>query len=178
MSARELSTASDETLLGAVAGMFDAIDPLPARLVQGRADIAALAPQAPRPGGAAPSPAGARAFTIEIPPRTILLNANDRPNHYKRARIVKNLRTIAHQLAVIRRIPHLDRVEITGFVHPPDKRDRDPHNWYPTLKATIDGIRDAGVITNDTSEFLLRTDMQLGEKTRLLSFSLLIREVS
>lgn len=122
--------------------------------------------------------AAPREFRIEIPPRTVLLNANDRHHHYKRARIVKNLREIACQLAAIRRIPHLERVEITGFVHPPDKRDRDPHNWYPTLKAAIDGIRDAGVITNDTSEFLLRTDMQLGEKARYLSFSLLIREAS
>lgn len=160
---------SDEELLGALAGMFDAIDPPPPVLpVSGCARDALNHTIA----GAIP-----REYRIEIPPRTILLNANDRPNHYKRARIVKNLREIACQLARIRRIPHLERVEITGFVHPPDKRDRDAHNWYPTLKATIDGIRDAGVITNDTSEFLLRTDMQMGEKARFLSFSLLIREV-
>lgn len=118
-----------------------------------------------------------REFTIEIPPRTVLLNANDRPNHYARARIVKNLRTIAHQLAVIRRIPHLDRVEITGFVHPPDNRDRDPHNWYPTYKACVDGIADAGVISKDSSQFLVGSYMLLGPKARHLSFSLLIREV-
>lgn len=117
-----------------------------------------------------------REFTIEIPPRTLLLNANDRHNPYKRARIVKNLRTIAHQLAVIRRIPHLERVEITGFVHPPDKRDRDPHNWWPTYKACVDGITDAGVITKDSSEYLVGSAMLLGGKARYLSFSLLIRE--
>lgn len=144
----------------------------PARSAR-RADGAAPAGRTPA-GAGAPSP---RAFTIEIPPRTILLNANDRPNHFARARIVKNLRTIAHQLAVIRRIPHLDRVEITGFVHPPDNRARDPHNWHPTLKAGIDGIRDAGVITDDSSRFVVRTDMLLGAKARFLSFSFEIREL-
>jgi hypothetical protein len=119
-----------------------------------------------------------RAYTIEIPPRTVLLNANDRPDHFRRARIVKNLRTVAHQLAVIRRIPHLERVEITGFVHPPDGRRRDPHNWYPTLKASIDGIVDSGVILDDSSEIVVRTDMQLGDRARYLSFSLLIQEVA
>ena len=43
MSARELSTASDETLLGAVAGMFNAIDPTPT--VPSPAHLAALAAQ-------------------------------------------------------------------------------------------------------------------------------------
>lgn len=121
--------------------------------------------------------AAPREFTIEIPPRTILLNANDRPNHYARARVVRNLRTIAHQLAVIRRIPHLERVEITGFVHPPDARKRDPHNWYPTLKAGIDGIRDAGVITDDSSEYVTDGGVLLGAKARFLSFSFTIREL-
>lgn len=118
-----------------------------------------------------------RRYTIEIPPRTILLNANDRHDRYKRARIVKNLRTITHQLAVIRRIPRLERAVITGLVHPPDNRDRDPHNWYPTYKACVDGAVDAGVLAKDSAEFLVGSDMQLGEKARVLSFSLLIREV-
>jgi hypothetical protein len=135
-----------------------------------------LVPTVTPHGDAARGEGDLRQFIIAIPPRTVLLNANDRPNRYARARIVKNLRTIACQLAVIGRIPHLDRVEITGFVHPPDNRDRDPHNWYPTLKATIDGTVDAGVISKDTSAFLIRADMQLGEETRYLSFSLLIRE--
>jgi crossover junction endodeoxyribonuclease RusA len=157
------------------------------------ADSQALAAGAPRPA-ASPTPPPAcvgdstrvrpkktvqgepGTFTIEIPARTKLLNLNDRPNHYARARTVKNLRTIAHQLAVIRRLPHLERVSITGFVHPPDNRDRDPHNWSPTLKAATDGIVDAGVITDDSSQYLIRTEMLLGAKTRFLTFSLLIRE--
>ena len=118
-----------------------------------------------------------REYRIEIPPRTTLLNANDRPNRYERARIVKNLRTIAHQLAVIGRVPRLERAVIIGLVHPPDNRDRDPHNWYPTYKACVDGTVDAGVLVKDSAEFLVGSDMQLGGKARYLSFSLLIREV-
>lgn len=187
-------TATDERLLAQVSGMFDAIDPAPpvdtralaeaaayrAVLVTGCADLAALTQAPAAPGVARESAEEAqtpRAYTIQIPPRTILLNANDRPHHMKRARIVRNLRDITRQLAVIRRLPHLERVEIIGFVHPPDSRRRDPHNWYPTLKACIDGTVDAGVISDDDATRLVRTDMQLGAKTRPLSFSLLIREV-
>lgn len=152
------------------------MSPQPPAAVPAWAAAGQTPPPAPGPHPARGEGA-TRQYTIEIPPRTILLNANDRPDRYKRARIVKNLRTIAHQLAVIRRIPHLGRVEITGFVHPPDNRDRDPHNWWPTYKACVDGIADAGVISKDSSQFLVGSDMRLGPNARYLSFSLLIREV-
>lgn len=119
---------------------------------------------------------GPRTFTIAIPPRTVLLSANHRPGRYEQARTVRNLRTVAHQLAQIGRIPHLDRVEITGRVHPPDDRHRDPHNWALTLKACIDGLVDARVLTDDNSEVLVRTELVLGAPARFLSFSLEIQE--
>lgn len=118
-----------------------------------------------------------RTFTIAIPPRTELLSANDRLNRYVAARRVKNLRTIAHQLARIQRIPRLERVQIVGVVHPPNKKRRDPHNWAPTLKACVDGLVDAGVLADDNADVLVRTAFALGEGAQYLSFSLLIREV-
>lgn len=122
--------------------------------------------------------AGLREFTIAIPPRTVLLNANDRHPHWgPKYRIAQNLKTIAHQLAVIQRIPRLERATITGFVHPPDLHRRDPHNWSDTYKACVDGITAAGVLRDDSAEFLVGSDMLLGEKARYLSFSLLVREV-
>lgn len=120
-----------------------------------------------------------RTFTVAIPPRTELLSANGRLNRYVAARRVKNLRTVAHQLARIQRIPRLERVEVIGLVHAPnDGRRRDPHNWAPTLKACVDGLVDAGVLADDNADVLVRTAFALGEGAQYLSFSLLIREVA
>lgn len=35
-----------------------------------------------------------------------------------------------------------------------DRRRRDPHNYYPTVKAVIDGLVDAGVWPDDTPEWV------------------------
>jgi hypothetical protein len=36
----------------------------------------------------------------------------------------------------------------------PDRRRRDPHNLYPTIKAIIDGMVDAGCWPDDTPEYV------------------------
>lgn len=36
----------------------------------------------------------------------------------------------------------------------PGERRRDPHNWMPTVKAVIDGIRRAGIWPDDNSEWV------------------------
>lgn len=33
-------------------------------------------------------------------------------------------------------------------------RRRDPHNWYPTVKAVVDGLVDAGVFADDDEKHL------------------------
>ena len=35
-----------------------------------------------------------------------------------------------------------------------DNRRRDPHNYYPTVKAIVDGLVDAGLWPDDTPEFV------------------------
>lgn len=119
-----------------------------------------------------------REFTIEIPPRTVLLNANDTFKHWApKHAVVKNLRTIAQQLATIQRIPRLDRVLITGYLHPPNNIRRDPANWNLTLKACVDGVVSAGVLVDDSSDYVTDGGVQLGAKARYLSFSFTIREL-
>jgi hypothetical protein len=122
------------------------------------------------------TPTPPRAFTIEIPSRTILLNANDRMHWRRRNDHTQNLRNIAHQLAIIRRIPKLQRATITGFLDTPDDRRRDPANWHPTLKACIDGIVSAGVLPDDSAKYVTDGGIRLGVRTRVLSFSFEIRE--
>lgn len=35
---------------------------------------------------------------------------------------------------------------------------RDPHNWFPTVKAVIDGLVDAGLWPDDTSEYVITVE--------------------
>lgn len=47
------------------------------------------------------------------------------------------------------RIPAMDSAHIELHWVPADRRKRDSDNPYPTLKAAIDGLKDAGVISID-----------------------------
>lgn len=90
-----------------------------------------------------------RQWRIEFPPGQELLNANDRIHWSKRSRITKQLRSDAHLMARYLKIPRLERARITCLYEPPDSRRRDAGNWYPTFKAQIDGLVDAGVLADD-----------------------------
>lgn len=172
MTARDLSALSDDALMGALrAGASESV------LLEG-ADILTSADPIPAgvSDGARALVAG-RVFTIDIPPRTELLNLNRRPHYFKEARIAKNLRLVAFQLAKYRRIPRLDRAVITGYLHVPDNRRRDPANWQLTLKHCIDGVVDAGVLADDSAQYVTDGGVRLGAKTRYLSFSFEIREL-
>lgn len=105
----------------------------------------------PAPEGAPPArPAFLdRQWRIEFPPGQELLNANDRHHWSKRGRITKQLRSDAHLMARYLKIPRLERARITCLYEPPDTRRRDAGNWYPTFKAQIDGLVDAGVLADD-----------------------------
>jgi crossover junction endodeoxyribonuclease RusA len=117
-----------------------------------------------------------RRWVIDIPPGTILLNTNNRMHWAKQYRIKKNILEIAQQLATIQRIPHIERAIVTGLLHQPDRRRRDPHNWSLTYKEAVDGIVRAGVLTDDSSQYLTDGGIQDGEPAGRLSFSLLIEE--
>lgn len=80
------------------------------------------------------------------------LSANGRMHHMQEARIVKKVRAAAAEAAA--RLPALGkcRVTLTWFVN--INRRRDVDNLYPTLKALCDGLVDAGVVADDTPEFM------------------------
>ncbi|MFE7609227.1 hypothetical protein [Streptomyces celluloflavus] len=103
-------------------------------------------------------------YTVELPPGMELLNSNHREHHYRRARIVKALRAAAKEAAD--GLPALDAlgpVRIIAVVHPRDRRRRDPANWYPAVKAAVDGLVDAGVLQDDDHTRVIGPDMRLGE---------------
>jgi hypothetical protein len=65
------------------------------------------------------------------------------------------------------KVPKLDRVTIEAVLHPHDNRRRDPHNWYPSIKAAIDGIvRSGAVLPDDDSKHVLGVSVTLGAPVR------------
>lgn len=90
-----------------------------------------------------------RRFRIELPPGTALLSANGRENWHARAAVTKNLRETARVLARNAHVPPLGRVKVRVWYYPPDRRRRDTSNLFPSLKACLDGIVDAHIITDD-----------------------------
>jgi crossover junction endodeoxyribonuclease RusA len=105
-------------------------------------------------GPAAPDPP-LRTWTLDLPYRTPPLSLNGaRGNHYARARTVKQVRRLAGFLAQQARIPPLRRCSIELHYAPTDRRRRDPHNLVATLKPIEDGIVDAGVVPDDTAEYV------------------------
>lgn len=127
-------------------------------------------PATPAVAGARPAP-----FVITLPAGLTLLNSNQRLNFHDRRRITARLRGAATEavgecpalmdaLAAAKPDALFPRAHILGVLHPPSDGRRDPANWYPSFKAAVDGIVDAGVLEDDDHTRLLGPDMRLGEK--------------
>ena len=104
-----------------------------------------------------------RQWTIELPPGTQLLSANGREHWRHRAEVTAALRQAAGWLAYAQKIPRLDRAHVLAVYHPPDRRRRDPANLYPSVKACVDGLTDAGAWADDDAAHVAGPDMRLGD---------------
>jgi crossover junction endodeoxyribonuclease RusA len=119
-------------------------------------DVAAVVPRCPR----------CEAWVVRIPPPAKVMTSNQRPNHWVRAQLTKEWRTAAGWTFRSLNIPRLERVHIWVHWNAVDGRQRDPANCYPTVKACIDGITDAGVIPDDDAAHVIGPDMRLGQPCR------------
>lgn len=99
-----------------------------------------------------------------------LISMNDRDHWRQRSRRVKAWRAATHGAVAARR-PGASRWIAAGQSLPPgivhvqlpvpDSRRRDPHNYYPTIKAIVDGLVDAGLWPDDTPEWVTTTEPTL-----------------
>lgn len=117
-----------------------------------------------------------RTFTVALPVGTRLFTSNQRLHWRTRAKVTKAIRGAAMEAAF--GVPELQRAHITAVLHPHDKRRRDPANWYPAVKAAVDGIVDAGVLEDDDATRLVGPDMRLGPIVRGTQLVLHITEVA
>ena len=99
-------------------------------------------------------------WTIRLPWSTPPLSLNDRSHWRARAAKTQHVRRVTQQEALLAYHTHpltnwpLDRAAITLTYYPRDKRRRDRTNLVATYKACVDGCVDAGVIRDDTPEYL------------------------
>lgn len=132
--------------------------------------------------GAAPT----RSFTITLPAGLNLLNANQRPHYRHKAKLTSTIRAAAMEavadnpalmgaLAAAKPGPLFQRVHILGILHPATARKADPANWYPSFKAAVDGIVDAGLLDDDDHEHVVGPDMRLGSKVKRGQLVLVVR---
>lgn len=96
----------------------------------------------------------ARTWTIRLPYARPPLSLNDRMHWAAKSRLTREVRALTALRARQAGIPALEAVRIVLHWVPRDGRRRDTDNPFPTLKAAIDGVRDAGVVPDDSSEFV------------------------
>lgn len=104
-----------------------------------------------------------RRWRVEMPRGQKLLNANKRTHWANQNSITQQLRRDACLMARHLKIPHLARARVDGIYEPPDNRRRDAGNWYPTYKALIDGLVDAGVFDDDDHTRVDGPHMSIGD---------------
>lgn len=110
------------------------------------------------PGGARPG------YSVDIVvPAGEWLTANGRLHWAQRARRTRRTRARAAYAARAARIPPMARARITVHVHGRTRVRTDPANSYPTVKAVVDGLVDAGVLPDDDASHLDGPDMRLGD---------------
>lgn len=115
--------------------------------------------------------------TLYIPAPDAWINQNDRTHRMAVARLTKAWRWAAHVAAKDARLPTFEqRVRITATIHKLHGRQYDAANWSPTAKAAVDGLRDAGVLLDDSNKYVVGPDMRAGERATGRAYLTLILE--
>ena len=92
--------------------------------------------------------------------RANLLTANQRLHWRQKAQRTRTLRDITYVVARPALMPFADRMRCIVSVAYPDARRRDVHNLMPTVKACVDGLVDAGWLTDDSDRYLQGPDLR------------------
>lgn len=96
-------------------------------------------------------------------PRKECISSNDRLHFQVARKRVASLRDIATQTAHLAGATRVRGVvDIIVTLSWPDRRRRDAPNMWPTVKALIDGMTDAGVLEDDSDAHVRRTVFQAG----------------
>ncbi len=100
---------------------------------------------------------------ITFPAPERLLNLNDRLHWTVQRRRARAWRDAAHWAAVAALGIERRRPACVVAISLPvkDRRKRDPHNLFPTVKPIVDGLVDAGIWPDDTPEWVTTVEPAL-----------------
>jgi crossover junction endodeoxyribonuclease RusA len=104
-----------------------------------------------------------RIAIIDIPAPCVFINSNQRIHRMAQAKLTKTWRE-ASATAARGVQPFTTQVRIVAHIHKPRGGRYDPGNLYPTAKAILDGIVDAGILTDDDHLHVIGPDMRHGGK--------------
>lgn len=133
--------------------------------------------------------AGRRCLIIALPAGLTLVNSNQRQHYRTKGKLAAAIRATAQEtvtenpaimsaLAEAKPGPLFQRAHILGIYRPATARRADPANWYPSFKAAVDGLVDAGLLDDDDHEHVVGPDMRLGEKTKGAQLVLVVRSLA
>lgn len=116
-------------------------------------------------------------LVVEVP-TALVLNLNQRLHRMEQARRTSAIRQLAFIAARNQPRPSMTRAHCRVDVGWPDRRERDAHNYYGTIKAAIDGIvQDAKWLPDDSDVYLVGPDLRSFHRGRkgliVLHFSFL-----
>lgn len=100
-----------------------------------------------------------------------MISANDRMHYQVKGQITQFLRELAcyecKRTGLAPEAPYSPSrpCTVTVIVRPPTARRNDAPNWYPTIKALVDGLTDAGVWTDDNNQVIKAMTFIPGKKT-------------
>ena len=113
-----------------------------------------------------------RTYTLTVPAPAPWINANARGSWQARHRLTRVWRDAAWAAAKGARLPLIEgHVHIVATIHKASPNAYDAANWAPTAKAAVDGLRDAGVLRDDSNKYVTGPDMRPGarsDKPRLI----------
>lgn len=99
--------------------------------------------------------------TITLEPPAKFINANDRLHFHVKNELTQAWRNAARIAVLTLRqplLPKYDRAHIVVAYRFPDNRRRETSNLQPTSKAIVDGLVDAGVVPDDSDQYVVGPD--------------------
>lgn len=113
-------------------------------------------------------------FEFSLPRNTrqkalnMVINSNDRYHQTDKAKITKRIRAFAYWHTLTAKDKERAKFspsnpcEVSITVYSPTKSKLDPPNLYPTVKAIIDGMTDAGIWTDDNHKVIKAMTFRYG----------------
>ncbi|HGA1234405.1 TPA: hypothetical protein ACIRGU_000652 [Streptococcus suis] len=100
--------------------------------------------------------------------QNMVINSNDRFHTQIKAKMTKRIRVFSYYQTLATKdkkravFSQSNTCEVTVTIYSPTKSKLDPPNLYPTVKAIIDGMTDAGIWTDDNHKVIKKLSFVYG----------------